>query len=210
MRITYPLLRFLVEQWKVETPLTDSDKFGFIFAVSYGTGRERLTDATREITRRAAELAREHPEAVIVVSCCSYIFPGSEDAEWQFRRAIFQENGVPDSRLLRADDMENSIQEAKKVWALVLERHISKRGCVVTGEMHSRRETSILRKIMPDADIRMICVSFDVEWQPDHPVLVQRGPWRWFAANIAAYILWLVRGERLGEIHHRSALANSK
>ena len=191
--------------WKIEdnASLVENRLFDLIVPISYSTRRDKLVTATEEIVRRAAELAQGHPEAVVVLSTCGYTFRGAEEIEWTYKQNLFEQYGIT---ARRAGSMNNSVQEADAVAKYVaLHRLHSKRILIVTGEMHSRSARWIWRQVMPDSKISTVCISSRYEWQPDHPVLVQRGPWRWFAANIARQILLRILGlDRTGRLHHRS------
>lgn len=200
------LLQFLLNSWwKSEDSVTAlaNGRFNLIIPVSYSTGREKLVAATEAIARRAAELSKRYPQAVVVVSNCEYTFPGAEEVEWKFRRNLFAEYGV---KAQRAYNMNNSVQEAQAIAKYVAECNLTaERILIVTGEMHSRSARWIWKRVMPKSKITVTCIESRFEWEPNHPVLVQRGPWKWFLANIARQALLQIFGlDRIGKLHHRS------
>lgn len=199
------LPKFLLNLWINENRylITANDYFDLIVPISYSTGREKLVIATEAIARRAADLAKMYPKAAVVVSNCEYTFPGAEEVEWKFKQKVFAGYDV---KARRAGNMNNSVQEAQAIAKYIAEYNLNAaRILIVTGEMHSRSARWIWQRAMPCSKIVVTCVSNELEWQKDHPVLVQRTAWKWFLANVARQILLQVFGlDRIGRLHHRS------
>jgi len=199
------LPKFLVDSWKSEDSVVAlaNGRFDLIIPISYSTGREKLVKATEVIAHRAAELSKRYPQARVVLSNCEYTFPGAEEVEWQFRRDLFAGYGITAHR---AGNMNNSVEEAQAISRCVAAyKFPAKCILIVTGEMHSRSARWIWERVMPNSEITVTCIGSEFEWQPDQPVFVQRGPWKWLFANIARQILLKVFGlERIGKLHHRS------
>lgn len=199
------LPQFLINWWKSEDSVVAlaNGRFDLIIPISYSTGREKLVEATEAIARRAAELSKRYPQAAVVLSNCEYTFPNAEEVEWRLRRDLFAKYGVT---ARRAGNMNNSVQEAQAILRCVDGYKLpANRILIVTGEMHSRSARWIWERVMPNSQITITCVPSKFEWQPDQPVFVQRGPWKWFFANIARQILLQIFGlNRIGRLHHRS------
>ncbi|MDO8482922.1 MAG: hypothetical protein Q7S86_03840 [bacterium] len=199
------LPKLLLDSWKSEDSVVRlaNGRFDLIIAISYSTGREKLVKATEAIAHRAAELSKRYPQAKVVLSNCEYTFPGAEEVEWQFRRDLFAGYGITAHR---AGNMNNSVQEAQAISRYVAGYKLpANRILIVTGEMHSRSARWIWERVMPNSEITVTCIGSEFEWQPDQPVFVQRGPWKWFAANIARQVLLQIFGlHRIARLHHRS------
>lgn len=197
---------WLVKLWENADEITSKDSFDLIVPISYTTKRDTLTKATMLTARIASSWAHLHPEATLVASNCSYTFPGAADAEWGFKKAIFQKVGV---KCHRAGDMNNSVQEALEIKKF-LSRFLSREEkepekiLIITGQMHSRSARFIWKKIFPKAKIFIMVFGHKNEYQKDHCVLVQQGPWRWFLANVARQILLRLIGLSISQWHHRT------
>jgi len=193
----------ILRLWKQEDPSNNFGTADLIIPISYSTRREGLVAATKATTDLAATLALQHRSACVVLSCCSYTFPGSDEFEWRQRQQIFADCGVVAHR---ADNMNNSDQEAMAIAKYVEQKVLPSHNIlIVTGEMHSRSAKYIWKRVFPHSRIFIKCVSHELEWQPDQPVFVQKTAWRWFLANIARQILLVVLGlDRVSKLHHRS------
>ena len=201
------LPRFLLNLWMSEDDAwaMTIGCFDLIVPISYGTSRERLARATEAIARQAATIKSVYSQAELVFCNCEYTFPGAEDVEWKYKQAVFEEYGY---RLTArcAGKMNNSVQEAQVIAKYIAKHKLSaKRILVVTGEMHSRSARWIWKRVMPHSQVTVTCVNDKLEWEPNHPVLVQRTAWKWFLANIARQILLQIFGlDRIGKLRHRA------
>ena len=200
------LPKFLINWWKSENSEREINNAVFsyqlIVPISYSTGRERLVKATEAIAHLAAKLVLKNTGAVVVLSNCEYTFLGAEEVEWQFRRDLFAKYGVTAHR---AGNMNSSVEEAQAISRCVAAyKFPAKRILVVTGPMHSPSARLIWEQVMPDSDITITCIDSELEYQPDHPVFIQRTAWKWFFANVARQILLWTIGLRVGRWHHRS------
>jgi hypothetical protein len=208
------LLRFCVRQWQTESGcIPPEPPIDFAVAISYGChSKEKLTVATEWNARLAGSLVKQYAEEKglvdmppVFVSNCTYLYPGAEYDEWLLRQSIFAQKGVT---VQRAMDMQNSVQEVDAI-----RQHVQSLGLtpkhilVVTGQMHSRFVRWIYTKRFPGALVSIRCIPYWFEYQPDHPVLMQRGGWRWLLANIERHIAYFFLGDRIARVHHRIATA---
>jgi len=194
-----------VERWKDEdSPLIVANReYDVVVSTSYGTGEKELVKATCAIARRSVELAKKY-RAALIYAPCSYLFEGAAEIEATLKEAMFAELGI---KAYRANNMENTVQEAQAIAKFLREyglRH--QRILIVTGEMHSPSARWIWEHVIPGSQITITCVPYTYEYQLDQPVLVQRYPWIWFAANIARQTLLRTPfvGLRIGKRHHRA------
>lgn len=175
-----------------------------IIMISYGAYRSEgltlLTVATAAITRRACEIAKTHPESVVVASPCKYLFPGADREERTLRGKITCDYEVSP---FWADSMLNSVDEGLKILQLVLSRGMrAKHTVIVTGQSHSRFVRWLYGSLLPGCRITVICVPFEVEYQPDHSAKMQRTAWRWLIATIQRHVAFAILGRRIAKIHH--------
>lgn len=179
--------------WTDEDSVDDIPQHGIIaiFPVSYccskpdelclGTARNLL--AVRTLLHRESFLA-----PTVVFSSCSYPFPGAAEHEVRLKRDILRL--FPKIPILVAEPMDRSTQEVWNVKDVLRRNGIAPEVLVcVTGQMHSRRERLILKHFFPDTKIFMLCTSYRYETQPDHPVRVQRSPWKWLLSNVLGYCI---------------------
>lgn len=200
-------LEFFVRSWrKCDTiqrlSLIQLENFDIIVPVSYTTLREKLTLASEINMVDAISIAKHSTKAPIIYSCCEYTFEGSADIEGKYKRALLKRLGHC-GKVIRAKNMNNSAEEALVIRDELLYENISaRRIAIVTGEMHGRSARFIWEKVFPNAAVFVFCVSHTYEYQPDHLVKLQRGPWRWAFANVARQILLHIFGLRISRFHH--------
>ncbi|MEK7645213.1 MAG: hypothetical protein AAB391_02755 [Patescibacteria group bacterium] len=208
-------LNLLVDLWKVESLPGDhlgSPDLRLVISTSYVTRRDRLTDATQETLRVGLEYLKRFPQAWLAFSPCRYPFPGAEEVELVLRVAQISDG----CKYFSAGSMDNTVQEAQQIRA-ALDSRASVAGIrkgspysilVVTGEMHSRSARLIWEHYFPEATVFICCIPHHFEYQPDHPVDMQRGPWKWAFANLARHFLLLTIGvERTGKFKHNARQA---
>ncbi len=191
-----------------------------IVILSYGTLPQRLTAATRENTIKGANIWRLYPNALIVFGNAEYLFHRAAYTECRYKETILQQLGVPESRILDVGAINNSIQEPLATRDALQKRHITaEKICLVTGRIHKPSAYLIWKYFFPEADIAVATIPHGYEYQPDHPVLVQRGAWRWLAANMARHYGFLASvycekhlrfipftPARLAQLHHRASI----
>ncbi|HRH22689.1 MAG TPA: hypothetical protein PLB51_01705 [Candidatus Paceibacterota bacterium] len=182
---TFFLEKF-VRFWRLDdSVITDSPDL--IVPVSYTTLRDRLTNATERITVVATEYQRMYPKAFVVMSPCAYMFPGSANREWEYRKAIFE---TCQADIVRARVMNNSVEEVMAIVEVIKDRGIKNpHVLVVTGEMHMRAVKFIWKKIMPEARVSIKSVPYWYEYQPEHFGKRQRSAGMWVYASVVRQII---------------------
>jgi uncharacterized SAM-binding protein YcdF (DUF218 family) len=166
-----------------------------IAPLCYGCLDDRLADSTETIVRRAAEYARKFPHARIAFSNATHCFAGCEARCSEMKAAIFEEEGIAPERILEADPMANSLQEAEAIRRRLDHASIRpRRILVVTGQIHSRRARLVWSRTYPSAAIMLKTVEYLNECQPDHPVLLQRSYWKLFTMNVVHHAVLQVPG----------------
>lgn len=210
------LLEGCVRLWELRPRfgLVDSQRTpNIVVATSYCTTRNELTLASRRIQEVALAEARAH-RAWLLFAPCEYPFPNAAEVERRHRMSR-----VPSdfSRVISADSMNNTVEEVKAIHAVVNHQpglFVPKGGkltiLVVTGQMHSRSALLIWKHYFPDAAIYVRTIDHRFEYQPDHPVDLQTGPWKWLFANLARHFLLLTIGpERTGRFRHNARMQPS-
>jgi hypothetical protein len=183
-------LRFLVSLWKKQDPLPFRHKPDLIVATSYTTGKDSLVKCTWAVLKRAIEIALQHDGPTLAMSHCSFSFPEAELVEKRLRTQLIEQEQRRLSRpifgsVIHAEPMINTVTEAFSVRRALEGRCITpKTILVVTGEGHSRSASLIWSKVFPHSRVYLDLVDFALETQPDHPVVDQRSPWKWFIMNI--------------------------
>lgn len=205
------LLELLVSGWEITEP-TDILKrpVDLIVPISYSILPNGLTLATKENLLMAARYRKYFPETPIALSNCAYTFPGAAEQEKRLRDEILRKWGIV-TNVIWADDMNNSVQEARRIREAV-ERAGLKPRCVliVTCRMHSRSAKYIWQKTFLEAEILCRTNSWFYEAEPAQPVKIQRSHWLWFLGNIARQALLVASYWRYGDFrlienrHHRS------
>lgn len=204
-RLVVNLLKYCLDLWKTgdsdnELRVTQEE---IIIPISYSTHKRGLTAATLENLLRAMAIHMACPGSKLIHATCEYTFPGAAKTESFIKNDLFSVGGIVANH---AGTMNNSVQEARIIALYLAANNISHaRILLVTGEMHSRSARLIWEKVFPKSKILIFCTPYLYEHEPNHPVYVQRGPWKWFAANVARHILLLTLGlDRVGKWHHRS------
>ncbi len=205
-------LRFLVKHWQKVVPLPDDGSIepDVVIPTSFVTGREALTDGTREVLKWAIGLATFYDNpAVIAMSNCSYPFPGAEEVEQRLRQEMIdvatKHQGRPIfKKVIHADPMVSTVNEAMNVRrALNAQCIYPKNILVVTGQGHSRGAHKIWSTVFPNARVYLSLINFSYETQPDHPVHDQRSPWKWFVMNVLRQCaLWVFPLRALAKVQH--------
>lgn len=196
------LARLFVRLWRVrEVPPHDPD---VIIAICYGVLPDRLADGTLATLREAIRLADIFPRAVIAFGNAAICFDKSEIAEHKFKMAIIETEHFPQMRLVVAPRIYNTVTEAKEIKKELERSGIRAREiAIVAAEAHSRAVMYIYRRIFPDTRMALVYIPFETEYQPDHTVTLQTGPWFWIVANILRQIALRVLGlERVGKVTH--------
>ena len=159
-----------------------------IVPLSYGATPEGPTTQTYKNTIMAGGFWTKLPHALIVYGNAGYLFEGAIEVENAKKRTL-QQMKVPDDQILYAGSINNSIQEATAIRDTLEARRIKpNRILLCTGEMHSRSIRAIWRYFFPKGEILVSGGIFGEEYQWDHPVFLERGPWRWLMANIMRHI----------------------
>lgn len=188
-----------------------------IVPISYTTLRGGLTMATHSNWVTALDILKARTEAAVVYSNCKYPFTDADLEEERLRRKTLEEDypGFKNPALkfgnaiIKATySMNNSVKECEAI-----KDEMERRGLkcdtivVVTGVGHARDAKKIWQHYFPKSRIEVYAATdFNYEWQPDHYVKVQRGPWLWLFANIARHLLLCTIGvERTGRFRHNSS-----
>ncbi|MBI3630722.1 MAG: YdcF family protein [Candidatus Sungbacteria bacterium] len=178
----------ILNRYSGRTATYPEDKPDIIQILSYGTLPTRLTEATMETTFRGAQIWRHSQDAIIVFGNAEYLFHMAAHTEARYKRDMLRKYGVPDSRMMDIGAINNSVQESMATRNALQEARITaKKICLVTGSMHKPSAYAIWKYVFPEANIFVSTIPYWREVQSDHPVLVQRGPWRWLAANMARH-----------------------
>ena len=166
-----------------------------ITPLCYGCLEDRLADSTETILRRAAEYARRFPSAKIAFSNATHCFLGCERRCSELKAAVLEDEGLSPDRILEAEPMANSLQEAEAIRRRLEAASIHpERILVVTGQIHSRRARLVWKRAYPSSTIMLKTVEYLNECQPDHPVLLQRSYWKLFTMNVVHHAVLQVRG----------------
>ncbi|MFY9462910.1 MAG: hypothetical protein WAP52_01855 [Candidatus Sungiibacteriota bacterium] len=175
-----------------------------IVPISYGTiNPEHLARGTEQTLRGGLWLMQRFPDAKMVFSSCSYLFKDAGFHEDALRWKMVKDANLI-HRVFRARHMINSIDEADAV-SLAAERWeiTTKHILIVTCPMHSRRDQLIYGHRFPKSKIMISCMVGGEEFQPDHPVLMQRTAWQWFFVNETLLKAMQVLGpDALKRCHH--------
>lgn len=189
------LLRIFIRLWSVPDKTIDELKeVNVIAPLSYGTLKEKLTQATENHLIRAIWLWKRHQNAVIIIGNAANCFPGSEAVEERLKREILTRAGIPENAILQ-DVIKNTVTEAwsgKDLLKKALKRHDSI--VVITGLLHSRSARYIWRKVFWGSKIYLYCPWDDIETQPDQIIFLLQSLWRWVFANVARQIFLRVFG----------------
>lgn len=202
------LLDRLVQLWAVHNSLEEIRKkpVDLVVPISYSILPTRLTDATR-LNLFAAANFRENmfPGTPIALSNCAYTFPGAAAKERRLREEMLLKRGVL-LNVIWADNMNNSIQEARMIRKAVEEKRFSPKCIlVVTCLMHTRSAKHIWQQTFPAAEILVYANDWTHEAEPGQPVLIQRSHWLWFFGNIARQVLIRLKGlDYVSQMRHRS------
>ena len=184
-----PLIRLNASE---DASVTDPD---VIAALCYGCLNDRLADSTETILRRAAEYARHFPQSRLTFSNATHCFPGCESRCSELKAAVLQEEGIAPDRVLEAEPMANSLQEAEAIRRRLDQASVQpRRILVVTGQIHSRRARLVWRRTYPSSTVMLKTVEYLNECQPDHPVLLQRSYWKLFTMNVVHHAVLQVPG----------------
>ena len=147
-----------------------------VVPISYSILPNRLTKATDANLEWAIIWANN--TIPIALSNCAYTFSGAATKEKELREELLQirENKA---EVIWAEDMNNSIQEARAIKEAVTKRGL-KPQCilVVTCMMHTRSVRYIWKKTFPEAEILVHANDWIYEAEPDQPVIIQRSHWR--------------------------------
>lgn len=174
------------------------DAVDCIVPLSYTTLPHALTQGTQQSVLLAAHYARIFPSATVVVSDSAHTgFPHCADVEYAFKKELL--DGIPH---IRAGAQKNSITEAELVKAAL--GYEPKRILITCGAIHARSVRWIWRRTFPHAVILIRCMPYQAEYQRDHPFFIERYAWPWFFAGIARYLLLLIFGLKLRNLHHRA------
>lgn len=199
------LARGFVRFWKArEIPPHDPDA---IVAICYGTLQDRLADGTMATLDMAIVQLRKYPNAQLVAGNADICFPGSDAFENREKRRILAGAGIAPDRIL-THVINNTVTEGLGTNAALANADIACREVlIIAAEAHSRSVMYIFRRTLPAARLSLMLVPFRVEYQPDHTVTLQTGPWYWIAANVARQIaLWTLGLTRVGRVRHHTRI----
>lgn len=205
MSITETLIRL----WEIDQ--SDDSQIqvpDIIVAITYGSKREKLAEATRLALVGASLLGQLYPFAKIAYGCPSNCYPNSEVGERKLKEyLLIVKQGINPVRVLSGEVCSNSITEATAV------KHTAKtHKCpansllVICTRVHARSIRHIWKKTFPEATIILSILSGDPDVEVDHQILLQRGRLRWLLANIARHCAMRVFGlEFVKRIQHPNA-----
>lgn len=179
------MLSTFVRIWKTENTLEQigSAPIDLIVPLSFTSLPGTLTIGTGMSLERALGYHINYfPSASVAFSSCSYVFPGAEKVEDALRTETCRQAGIEP---IVAKSMVSTVDEAVNIQEALDARGIHPK-CIliVTGELHSRSARYIWQKLFPGSQILITCISYQLEIQPNHPVLDQRQMWRWVLSNI--------------------------
>lgn len=186
--------------------------------ISYTTLKGGLTTATHKNFVAALDTlihcsGMSNKTTKMAFCHCSYPFPDADEAEARLKWDTVEsrlESTFPDleDSIFEAErPMKNSVEECRHIKKKLAVCGLPTRKIVIfTGVGHARSARKIWKHFFPKSEIVVLCSSdFDDEWQPDHYVKVQRGPWLWLFANFARHLLFCTIGvERTGKFRHNS------
>lgn len=209
------LLDLLVSGWETADNTNIYGKpVDLIVPISYSILPHGLTQATRINLDAAIDLREQFPNAFVALSNCAYTFPGAAEKEKNLRDEILRKRGIY-TRYVWAEDMNNSVQEAKRIkeaMEMLVPMFAPDPRCIVivTCQMHSRSAKYIWRHVFPRAEILCYTNNWIHEAEPDQPVKIQRSHWLWFFGNIARQMALVISYKLYGDFrliedrHHKS------
>lgn len=176
-----------------------------IVPLSYGTTPEKLTDASERIFLEAIHYLKNFRDALTAFANASYCFPDAAKVEHSLKMALLRAHNVSPDRILIADGIVNSVQEAWAVRKVIREKGIEVKSLLlITGQMHTPSARFIWKRVLPEVNIFILCIPWIYEVQKDHPVIVQRSAWKWLCMNIIRWLALLTVGPTaISKIHHR-------
>lgn len=198
------LAKLFVWLWKARpVPPQNPD---VIVPICYGTLPERLAEGTEATLNQAIVLAQKYPQAMIAFGNAAICFPGSEVVESREKRRLLSEAGIPLERLVEAPAIYNSVTEAREIKAELARNGIATQEiAIVAAEAHSRSVMYIYRRVFPHTLLSLVLVPFEVEYQKDHTVTLQTGPWYWIVANVLRQTALMFLGlDIVGGITHHT------
>lgn len=186
---------------------TEPASIDLIIPISYCTTPYGLTRATRENVLQAIRYGKRFPSASIAFSNAEYVFEGAAEIESSQKRRLLCDAQIPDSSVLEAPPIMNSIQEATAIRELLDRSHIQPaRILIVTGQMHAPSARIIYKNSFPKAEIFIHCIPHHLETQKDHPLAAQQTPLKWLVSNLGRHIFVLTLGLTVAaRFHHRAS-----
>lgn len=208
------LINLFIKIWKVDAKLPADFRPDIIVAASYAVKKDALTNGGREVLCCAIEHWRVFPQATIAFANSSHCYAGSEKVEERLKLAELDRAGVGRDHILSCGPIVNTITEAEAISATLIRAGRQPRTILlVSGVLHSRSIFYIWKKMIekyfPAAGLAIATIPHEFEYEPSHPLALQRGLWRWIAANIGRQLFMRIFGLKLtGKIHEPSNLRN--
>ncbi len=184
-------LEYFLSRRRLRKPPRNCDGIEIIVPIGYGSFPDRLALGTVFSLRKAAYWARVFPEAAVVFTSSFHLFSGSEIVERRLKHQLLFFLGIGADRIREGRPIKNSVTEAYRTAETFTNNPQKYTGSIllVAGATHSHSVYMIWRKILPKAKLFITSFSPRVEHEKQHPALLQRNLYFWFATSLLRSLL---------------------